>query len=175
MRRIGCVVHREYKPVYLEPALRMRATLRRSCPRYRREYGLRGGVPPSRRGRKGPIGNYLDQRWAALVATSRFMRQQTRVGLIIAGFLLLSRQEAPTFGAPCQCPFHYPAARRRAFFPMRIEPFLLDAPEMRHLLGGGDGVMAGRAVIALVEAEGLGLRYRRLGAFSHDGFQGRRQ
>jgi hypothetical protein len=62
-----------------------------------------------------------------------------------------------------------------AFFPLVVEPLLADAPDMRRILVCGDGVMSGRIVIALIEAQVLGLFDRRLGAFDHDGFQGRGQ
>jgi hypothetical protein len=92
----------------------------------------------------------------------------------MAGFLRVSHQNAPTLGAPGQWPFHHPAARRSALFPMILEPLLPDAPDVRRLRGGG-GALASRMVIALLEAAVLGLLYRRLGTSYHDGFQGRGQ
>jgi hypothetical protein len=67
----------------------------------------------------------------------------------IDGFLPIVDHEATTFRQPCQRSFHHPSSSRIGFLPMRIKLFLANTPNMRNILVGGDGLLAGGIAIFL--------------------------
>jgi hypothetical protein len=91
---------------------------------------------------------------------------------VVTGFLPVAHQQPTTPGEPGQRAFHDPPAGRIALLPVGLEPFLSDAPDMRRLVVGDDGLMARRLVVALVQTEVLGCLCRGLGLPQHNGLEG---
>ena len=85
--------------------------------------------------------------------------------------LLRTDEKASALGEPGQCPFHYPAARRVARLAVGIKLLRTDTPDRWGVLLCRHRLMPCGMVIALVQAEVLGLLLGRQGALHDKGLE----